>query len=134
MCAARILLAEDNPELRQVLATWIGIRHDVVAVADGEAALEAIEEQRPDIVVCDIVMPRLNGLDLAQRLRENPETADIPICIITGSTRGSDTHDAVWKMASDTDAFITKPFEPQTLLAKIEELLHAAVARRRQGQ
>ncbi len=131
MCAARIVLAEDDAELRQILATWLGIRWDVVAAADGQAAWEAIQEQRPDLIVCDIVMPKMNGLELTERIRSDPELADVPICMVTASTSGSDIGDAVWRMASDTDAFITKPFEPQELMAKVEALLLAAVARRR---
>lgn len=128
---ARIVIAEDDDELRQVLATWLGIRYDVTAVDNGADALEAVVRERPDLVVLDIVMPRLNGLEVTERLRADPRTAEIPICMVTASTRNSDTHDSVWRLASDTDAFITKPFEPQQLLAKIEDLLRRAVARRR---
>jgi CheY-like chemotaxis protein len=131
MCAARIVLAEDDEELRQLLSTWLGFRYDVTAVSNGEDALAAIAREKPDLAVLDIVMPRINGLGVVERLRSDPATASLPICLITASTRGSDTHDSVWKMAAQTDAFITKPFEPQELMAKVEELLRAAVERRR---
>ena len=128
---ARILLADDDPELREVLRAWLSIRYDVTVVGDGEAVLAEVERERPDILVCDMVMPRLGGMDVVERIKANPETADLPICMITASTKGSDTYDYVWQMAADTDGFITKPFEPQELMAKIDRILQKVVAKRR---
>ena len=68
---------------------------------------------------------------LVEKIKANPQCADLPICMITASTKNSDTCDSVWNMAAETDGFITKPFEPQELIAKVECLLQAAVARRR---
>jgi CheY-like chemotaxis protein len=131
MCAAHIVFAEDDDELRQVLSTWLRMRWDVTAVSNGEDALEAVRAKRPDLLVCDIVMPRMNGLEVVEAIRADEALADLPICMVTASTRDSDTGDSVWKMAANVDAFITKPFEPQELLAKVESLLQAAVKRRR---
>lgn len=131
MCATRIVLAEDDSELRLILSYWLGMRWDVEAVPNGLEALESIRANKPTMLVCDILMPKMDGLELVTALRGDPETADLPICMITASTQGSDTHDNVWKMASQANAFITKPFEPQELLAKVEELITESVRRRR---
>lgn len=130
---ARIVLADDDPELREILVQFLSLRWDVAAVANGEEALAEIARERPALVVLDIMMPKLDGLAVVERLRSDPATADIPICMMTASTRDSDTHDAVWRVATGTDAFVTKPFEPQALMAKVEKLLHDAVQRRRSG-
>ena len=133
MCAARILLADDDPELRTLLSCFLNMRWEATAVGDGEQALQEIARERPDVVILDIMMPRMDGLEVVKRLRGDPSTADLPIIMMTASTRESDTHDNVWRMATETDAFISKPFEPPELLAKVEEILLAAVERRRRG-
>lgn len=130
---ARIVLADDDPELREILTQYLRLRWDVTAVGNGEEALAEIARERPALVVLDIMMPKLDGLSVVEHLRADAATAGIPICMMTASTRNSDTGDAVWKMATGVDAFITKPFEPQALMAKVEELLQAAAARRRRS-
>jgi twitching motility two-component system response regulator PilH len=134
MCAARIVLADDDPELRDLLACFLNMRWNATVVSNGKEALEEIRRERPDVVILDIMMPRMDGLEVVEEMRGDESTADIPIIMMTASTRDSDTHDSVWRMAVGTDVFITKPFEPQELMAKVEEILREQVQRRRAGK
>ena len=81
----RVLIAEDNPGMRETLAHLVrGLGYDAVAVPDGEAALAALAEAPPDLVLSDIAMPGLTGLEVCRRLKADPATRLIPVILITG--------------------------------------------------
>jgi CheY-like chemotaxis protein len=85
----RILVVDDNADMRDYLRRLLGARHRVEAVADGEAALAAIETRVPDLVLTDIMMPRLDGMDLLARLRADPRTNTLPVIFL--SARAGET-------------------------------------------
>jgi CheY-like chemotaxis protein len=78
----RVLIADDNSDMRQYLTRLLSERYDVVAVADGNMALESVRHQAPDLVLSDIMMPNLDGFGLLQGLRSNPETNTIPVILL----------------------------------------------------
>jgi CheY-like chemotaxis protein len=111
---ARILLAEDNADARESLATWLRLSGHTVSVAgDGVEALAAAERERPEVMVLDIGMPRLNGYDLARRLRALDWTAGVLLIAMTGWGQDDDQRRA---REAGFDVHLTKPFDPEQLL------------------
>ncbi|MGY2047981.1 response regulator [Methylobacterium sp. JK268] len=125
---ARILLADDNADMRSYLVRLLTGRGWVVeAVADGEAVLAAARRQRPDLVLSDVMMPGLNGLELAAALRRDPDFTDVPIILL--SARAAE--DArVEGLGTGVDDYLVKPFSARELLARVNTHLVLARLRR----
>jgi two-component system response regulator MtrA len=118
---ARILLAEDDADIRWLVELTLSRHcHDVVAVADGAAAIEACRERRPDLAVLDIGMPVLSGVDALRAIRSDPALAGLPVILLTGWARPSDVEDG---RDAGADDYVTKPFSPHELVVRIEALL-----------
>jgi signal transduction histidine kinase len=112
----RILLVDDNADMRAYLERLLGERWEVIAVADGTAALEAARGQRPDLVLSDVMMPRLDGFQLLRALRADPATAAVPIVLL--SARAGE--EAITEgLQAGADDYLVKPFSGRELLARI---------------
>ena len=114
----KILLVDDDPDLLAV--TGFALQQAgflVVKAEDGVAALEAFQREQPDLAVLDINMPRMNGFDLAQKLRERSR---IPLIMLTAR---SEEEDVVRALSLGADDYLTKPFSPKILLARVKALL-----------
>ena len=94
--------------------------YDVVAAPDGPTAINAAEKEGVDIVVCDRMMPGMDGLEVVRRLRENPKTAGIPIVIVSAKAQRSDLAEGE---EAGVDEYVTKPFDPQDLLDTVAKVL-----------
>ena len=117
---ARILIADDDPGTREFLTAMVeGLGHEAVAVPDGVAALAAIAERPPDLVLSDVSMPGLNGFELCRRLKADPRTRLIPVVLITGI--GEEFK--VQAIEAGADDFFTKPFTPADLRVRIRVAL-----------
>jgi two-component system, OmpR family, response regulator MtrA len=117
---ARILLVEDDPSIREVTA--IGLRaagFDVDTAGDGAAGLEAWRAQRPDLVLLDVMLPRLDGLEVCREIRRE---STVPIVMLTA--RG-DTIDVVVGLEAGADDYVRKPFEMPELVARIRAALRS---------
>jgi CheY-like chemotaxis protein len=111
---SRILVVDDEPDQRFLLRRILQrAGHEVGEANDGAAALRAVRESPPDLVVTDVMMPVMNGVELIRRLRDDPATAHIPILAASG-----DGH-----LAGAADAVLSKPYEWSHLLALVEALL-----------
>ena len=97
-----------------------GLSASVVSVSDGVEALEQIRNQRPDLVVLDIVMPRMNGYEVCRQIKTDPKTQDVPVVMC--SSKGEE-FDIYWGMKQGADAYISKPFEPDELIGTVKQLL-----------
>lgn len=117
-----VLLAEDNRDLRLYLASILSEHYRVVAAVDGQAALALARTEPPDLVVSDLMMPKLDGLGLARAMRANDELAGVPIVFLTA--RGSDA-DRIKGLAGGADYYLTKPFDSRVLLAQLDAALRA---------
>jgi diguanylate cyclase (GGDEF)-like protein len=119
----RLLVADDEDDARDALLMILQPDYDVSAAADGEAAVELARAQHPDLVLMDLFMPRLDGLQALERLRADPATADIPVIFV--SARGDD---AVKARSFDLGAvdFLQKPFSDRELRARVERTLRLA--------
>lgn len=118
-----VLVVEDSVTQRQMISDLLkesGLNASVISVADGVEALEQIQNQAPDIVVLDIVMPRMNGYEVCRQIKTDPNTENVPV--IMCSSKGEE-FDKYWGMKQGADAYIAKPFEPAELIGTIKQLL-----------
>ncbi|MBX3728314.1 MAG: response regulator [Candidatus Sumerlaeia bacterium] len=122
---ARILVIEDDADVRLVLRGHLEPLYDVIEAADGVAGWRRFEEERPDLVLTDLGIPGINGLDLTERIRSHPERGTTPVIILTGATQGEDLPAGFWKMGTGADAFFEKPADGPSLRAEIDRLLKA---------
>jgi PAS domain S-box-containing protein len=124
---ARILIADDNADMRAYIARLLGQRWQVETVADGEAALEAIRRARPDLVLTDVMMPKLGGFELLRTLRDDPHTRDLPV-IVLSARAGEEAR--VEGLDAGADDYLTKPFSARELIARVNANLELARVRR----
>jgi len=123
----KILLADDSITIQKVIElTFSDEDFEVVTVSNGRLALEKVQEVRPDLVLCDIIMPEKDGYEVCDVIKKNPATAHIPVLLLTGAFEPFDQERA---SRVGCDGFLAKPFEPQTLIAKVKELLNQAGGR-----
>jgi DNA-binding response OmpR family regulator len=119
--AKRILIADDEPNIVVSLEFLMKQRgYDVRVVSDGAAALAAVREFRPDLVLLDVMMPTVSGYDVCQKLREDPGGQDIKIIMLSAKGRDVEVSKG---MAIGADAYVTKPFSTRELVAKVDEML-----------
>ena len=116
----RVLVVDDAPDVLEMFSTLLRMSgYDVTSAASAMEALERAQAMRFDIVVSDIGMPEMNGYEMAQRLREMPGYADVPMIAVTGFARYGDQSQA---LESGFNAQLSKPVNPTTLLDLIERL------------
>ncbi len=123
----RIVVADDNVDMRDYVRRLLAPRYEVEAVADGEAALAAIEKRTPDLLLADIMMPRLDGLGLLARLRNDPRTRTLPV-ILLSARAGEEAR--VEGLAAGADDYLVKPFSARELLAQVAATIQTATVRR----
>lgn len=128
MSAKRIVVADDEPHIRHVLALKLEKGgFSVQLAADGQEALDLCRQQPPDLLITDVHMPGLTGIELCRRLREMPATRQLPVIILTA--RGFDLDDEQTR-GTDVTAIMSKPFSPAEVLQKATDILAEAAARR----
>jgi two-component system, OmpR family, response regulator MtrA len=118
---AKIVVADDDVDVRMLVA--LKLRHsgyDVVDVGDGAAAVEACRNERPDLVVLDLMMPVMSGLEACRTIKADPGLADVPVVLLTARAQNTDVDAG---LAVGADAYVTKPFSPKELAARVESLL-----------
>ncbi len=126
----RILIADDNADMRQYLVRLLSERYQVEAVPDGQAALASAQSRPPDVVLSDVMMPNLDGFGLLHALRANSDTKTIPI-ILLSARAGEESR--VEGMEQGADDYLIKPFSARELLARVQT--HLEMARvRKQGE
>jgi diguanylate cyclase (GGDEF)-like protein/PAS domain S-box-containing protein len=124
---ARILLADDNADMRQYLRQLLAPNCTIEAVADGVTALAAALRQPPDLVLSDVMMPRMGGIELLRQLRMDEKTRDIPV-ILLSALAGQDAQ--VEGIAAGADDYLVKPFSARELIARVETQIKLARIRR----
>jgi DNA-binding response OmpR family regulator len=119
---AKILIVDDEKDLTDMLVLRLRKQggHDAIAAYDGDEALQLAGEQRPDLIVLDLVMPKKSGYEVAQILKQQESTKNIPLIILTASA-GPATNDAIVKLG--VAGYITKPFAAPELMAEIDKVL-----------
>ena len=116
-----ILVADDQPSNRELLEELLSAQgFKVIAVSDGAAALEELARVQADLVLSDVMMPRMNGFEMCERIKANPDTYLIPVILVTAL---SDKHDRLEGIKVGADEFLTRPVDRTELLARVRSLL-----------
>ena len=116
-----ILIVEDSIVQREMMTDLLKASGlEVTHASDGAEALEAIHKAPPDLVVLNIVMPRMNGYELCRHLKSDPKTQNVPVVMC--SSKGEE-FDRYWGMKQGADAYIAKPFQPTELVGTVKQLL-----------
>ena len=121
---AKTILAVDDERaiVRLVQVNLERHGYKVETAFDGREALEKIAAKRPDLVVCDVMMPYMDGFEVLKRLRQNPETRDLPFIMLTAKAMD---HDIFQGWQNGVDCYLTKPFNPNELLAFVQRIFEA---------
>jgi PAS domain S-box-containing protein len=117
---ARILVADDNADLRDYLRRLFTPHWDVELVPDGQAALGAVRRNRPDVVLADVMMPHLDGFELLKQIRKDPELRYTPVVLVTARA-GEEA--AIEGLLAGADDYIAKPFSPRELVARVRAVV-----------
>jgi PAS domain S-box-containing protein len=120
---SRVLLADDNADMREYVSRLLSQRYEVIAVADGEAAWEAARRHHPDLVLSDVMMPGMEGFELLQKLRSEASTNTIPV-ILLSARAGEEAQ--VEGISAGADDYLIKPFSAKELLARVAAHLDMA--------
>jgi two-component system, cell cycle response regulator DivK len=116
-----VLYVEDNEYNRKIVRQLLSrTSYRLREAVDGEAALGMVREERPDLILMDVQLPKMSGLDVTRALRADPATADVPIIVVTSFALSGDDQRA---MAAGASAYIAKPYSPRELLALIQTFL-----------
>lgn len=119
----KVLVADDILEIRQLLQMILAPKYDVVLARNGEEAWELFNAEKPDLVLSDVVMPRIKGDELCKRIKLQSFAPETPVILVTAATRDKEIADGLWSKVSGSDAYISKPFEPVQILAAVARLL-----------
>lgn len=116
-----MLVADDDPSTLDVVTTALKLDgYDVLVATDGPSALRVAFERTPDIILLDVVMPGMSGIEVCERLERDPRARNIPVLMVTGSTA---TSDKLLAFTAGADDYIVKPFDPVELLARVRSTL-----------
>ena len=116
----RALVVDDSAVIRELIAVNLELEGFEVATAgDGESALRLARELHPDVITLDVMMPRITGFEAVELLRQDPDTASIPIVMVTGRAQAADLARGE---EVGVDAYLTKPFEPAELIEVVTRL------------
>jgi DNA-binding response OmpR family regulator len=117
----RILLIEDNHSLREEIVNILELEgFDVVTAENGRVGIERLQEGLPDLVLCDLMMPEMDGYETLTAIRGNPVTATLPVILLTAR---DDDHCETRGQELGADGYVTKPFKIKELVHTVEELL-----------
>jgi twitching motility two-component system response regulator PilH len=116
-----ILVVDDSPTDLRLMATPLTEHgYNVITAVDGEQALEIALQQRPDLIVLDVILPKKNGFQVCRQLKTSPDTKDIKILMVTSKSQDSDR---IWGLRQGADEYMTKPFEDEEYLDTVGRML-----------
>jgi DNA-binding response OmpR family regulator len=119
----RILIVDDTPQAAELLEAYLSdAGYELRTASDGEATLKMVAEWAPDLILLDVMMPRISGFEVCKRLRGNPASRDVAILMITALDQQSDVERAV---EAGTDDFLSKPIKKSELLHRVRAMLRS---------
>jgi twitching motility two-component system response regulator PilH len=117
MATKTILLVDDSPtEIKRMQQALQGKGYNLVSAVDGEEALQKIAQQKPDLVLLDVILPKKNGFQVCRQLKTSPDTQNMKIVLISSKTQDTDRF---WGLKQGADEYLTKPVSPEVLLAAV---------------
>ena len=117
---SRVLIADDTESIRSLFSKLLlADGHEVLSAADGAAALDVVQHHRPDVILLDVTMPHIDGLEVCRRLKADPATRLTPVVLVTGQT---DLSDRIRGLEAGADEFLSKPVHPHELRARVRSL------------
>jgi DNA-binding response OmpR family regulator len=117
----RVLVVDDDPDIRELVSFKLGqFDLEVSTAEDGEAGLAAALADPPDVVVLDVMMPKLSGLDVCRQLRADERTRDVPVILLTAKAQEADVERGFELGATD---YLVKPFSPRELASRVQAVL-----------
>ncbi len=120
----RILVVDDETDVVELVRVVLSTKgYDVIPTYNGEDGLEAALAEKPDMIITDLKMPGMSGMEFIKRVRANPEVATIPILVISSLGSQVDKPDSFWTLGLGSDDFLAKPFDPLGLLGRVEYLM-----------
>ncbi|MDJ1178125.1 response regulator transcription factor [Roseofilum sp. BLCC_M91] len=120
----QLLLIDDDPNLILLVQDYLEFRgYEVTTAENGQKAIDILQQQTPDMIICDVMMPEMDGYEFVQKVRENENTAWIPVLFL--SAKGQ-SQDRVKGLSKGADVYMVKPFEPEELVAQVESSLKQA--------
>jgi signal transduction histidine kinase/CheY-like chemotaxis protein len=123
---SKILVCDDHPEILRLISRLLAPFHDISTANNGEEGLKKIDDEHPDLVISDVMMPKMSGFQLVEQLRENPATERLPVLLLTARADGHDRVRGLKRGASD---YLVKPFLPEELKARVDNLLRSPALR-----
>ncbi len=115
-----ILIIEDNPDMRNYIKSLLVKQYQILEATNGIDAYTGILESPPDLIIADIMMPKMDGLELNRKLKSNPDTSSIPLIFISGKTA---KHSQIYGIEEGADFYLTKPFDSKELIVSVQNLL-----------
>jgi DNA-binding response OmpR family regulator len=115
---ATVLICDDEPSLRELIRISLDGPYSFAEADDGEKSLEIARRLRPDVIILDMMMPRLSGLEVLSEIRRDGELAETPVIVLTAQPSTKDE-----ALRSGADIVMVKPFEPEEITAAVEEVL-----------
>lgn len=118
---ARILIAEDERDIRDLITFTLRFAgHDVIATSNGEEAVQAAQNNQPDLILLDVRMPRMTGYEACSRIKANPVTQDVPVIFLSAKGQESEVKTG---LQAGAEEYILKPFSPDELTERIQSIL-----------
>jgi signal transduction histidine kinase len=118
--AAEVLIVEDNPDMRKLLADLVGREYRIRVARNGREGLERVRERRPDLVLTDVMMPEMSGTELCAAIKADPKLAGTPVVLVTSK---AEREMKIEGLELGADDYVTKPFHPRELLARVRSLV-----------
>ena len=122
--AGTICIIDDNKEICELIRITLETRdYKVIEAYDGEKGLNLVKKKRPDLIILDLKLPKMNGYEVLNHLQNSAECRNIPVIVLTVLTKGSRKSDEEWGKSMGVEDFITKPFNPLDILKRVRNLL-----------
>ena len=132
---AKIMVVDDEEDIVQVVSITLEARgHDVETAYNGKECLAKLKKSVPDLIVLDVMMPKMNGMQVVDALRNNDKYNRIPIIMLTAATQFARKPDEYWRDKVGVEDYITKPFEPIDLLKRVDRILSESERSEEDGQ
>lgn len=121
MARAKVLVVDDEEYIQHILNfSFVAEGYDVVTASDGEEGVSKAKDEKPDVIVMDIMMPKMDGYEACKQIKTDPQTKDIPVILLTAKGRDADR-----KLGTEVgaDDYVVKPFSPGRLIERVEGIM-----------